>query len=73
MTHKPARIVGGAPTFCHSCNRQLMRAPGKGLGLFYAVIVERKRCGGHQYRMHAECARRELQEDGTEFSLVSER
>ena len=34
-----ARQGSGAPTFCWHCNKQLQRAPGKGLGLFYFELV----------------------------------
>lgn len=40
----------GAPSFCWVCMRQLQRAPGKGLGLFYfnAVLDQ----DGKEHRTH---------------------
>jgi hypothetical protein len=40
----------GAPTFCWHCSRQLQRAPGKGLGLFYFELVTDR--DGKQHRVH---------------------
>lgn len=45
-----ARQGSGAPSFCWECNKQLMRAPGKGLGLFYFELV--KGPDGHEHRVH---------------------
>lgn len=45
----------GAPTFCWHCNRQLQRAPGKGLGLFYFARVADK--AGVPHRVHGDCIR----------------
>ena len=45
--------VSGGPSFCWQCNRQLHRAPGKGLGLFYALTVRDK--GDHEHRIHGDC------------------
>jgi hypothetical protein len=64
-----AEQVSGAPTFCHECNRQLMRAPGKGLGLFYAVHLTHK-SAGHRVRMHDQCARRVIR-DETDYRLAA--
>ena len=54
MTDKPvkgkARIGNGAPSFCWVCHRQLQRAPGKGLGLFYFELVRDP--GGAEHRVH---------------------
>jgi hypothetical protein len=47
------RQGGGAPSFCWVCNRQLQRAPGKGLGLFYFHVVADR--GGHEHRIHGDC------------------
>lgn len=54
----------GAPTFCWVCNRQLKRAPGKGLGLFYFHIVVDRVNGTH--RVHGECLRI-AKEDGAKL------
>ena len=48
-----ARQGSGAPTFCWQCNRQLHRAPGKGLGLFFFELV--LGTDGHQHRIHQDC------------------
>lgn len=47
---KPARKGSGAPSFCWVCGRQLQRAPGKGLGLFYFELVRDR--GGAEHRVH---------------------
>jgi hypothetical protein len=39
MATTRARQGSGAPTFCWHCNKQLQRAPGKGMGLFYFELV----------------------------------
>ena len=44
------------PTFCWHCNRQLLRAPGKGLGLFYFGLVAGP--DGVQRRVHDQCVKR---------------
>ncbi len=44
------RQGSGAPTFCWQCNRQLQRAPGKGLGLFYFELVRDR--AGVEHRVH---------------------
>ena len=44
------RQGSGAPSFCWVCNRQLMRAQGKGLGLFYFELVLGK--DGNEHRVH---------------------
>jgi hypothetical protein len=43
----------GAPSFCWHCSRQLQRAPGKGLGLFYFRLVEDQ--DGVKHRVHGGC------------------
>ena len=40
----------GAPSFCWVCMRQLQRAPGKGLGLFYFDLVVDP--DGREHRVH---------------------
>lgn len=40
-------------SFCWHCNRQLQRAPGKGLGLFYFAAVRAP--DGHIRRVHGDC------------------
>lgn len=61
------RQGAGAPSFCWVCNRQLQRAPGKGLGLFYFLVVADR--SGHEHRIHGDCLR-EAQADGSR--LVTE-
>lgn len=52
----------GAPSFCWVCMRQLRRAPGKGLGLFYFDLVVDQ--DGREHRVHgAQCFNQAL-EDG---------
>lgn len=44
---------GGAPSFCWHCSKQLQRAPGKGLGLFYFdLVIDRD---GNEHRVHGDC------------------
>lgn len=57
-----ARQAAGAPSFCWVCNKQLMRAKGKGLGLFYFELVEDK--GGMQHRVHQSICLPEAIADG---------
>jgi hypothetical protein len=45
-----ARQGNGSPSFCWVCRRQLMRAPGKGKGLFYFEIVQDP--DGIEHRVH---------------------
>lgn len=43
----------GGPSFCWHCGRQLQRAPGRGLGLFYyRTLVDRD---GNTHRVHGDC------------------
>lgn len=43
----------GSPSFCWHCSRQLMRAPGRGKGLFYFnLVVDRD---GIEHRVHGDC------------------
>lgn len=44
----------GAPSFCWHCFKQLQRAPGKGLGLFYFDLV--LDADGVEHRVHGDCA-----------------
>jgi len=54
MSKAPLTRQGsGAPSFCWHCNRQLQRAPGKGLGLFYFHLV--RDAAGVQHRVHGGC------------------
>ena len=53
------RRASGAPSFCWHCNRQLQRAPGRGLGLFFFHLV-RNPIGGHEYRVHGDCLHQTL-------------
>lgn len=48
-----ARQGSGAPSHCWHCMRQLQRAPGRGLGLFYFELVRDK--GGTEHRVHQGC------------------
>lgn len=48
-----SRTGAGAPSFCWHCFRQLQRAPGKGLGLFYFELV--RDTDGIEHRVHARC------------------
>jgi hypothetical protein len=45
-----ARQGSGAPSFCWNCHRQLRRAPGRGLGLFYFQLVRDP--DGVEHRVH---------------------
>ena len=57
-----ARIGSGAPSFCWECRKQLMRAPGKGLGLFYFELV--KGPDGNEHRVHQSICLREAIDGG---------
>lgn len=68
MTTKPARVGSGAPSFCWHCMRQLQRAKGKGLGLFYfELVVDRS---DNEHRVHQQCLR-EVVGDGIKEVKVS--
>lgn len=56
-----ARQGSGAPSHCWQCMKQLQRAPGRGLGLFYFELVRDK--GGTEHRVHQGCLSEAL-EDG---------
>lgn len=62
MTKVKTRKGAGAPSFCWQCNRQLMRAEGKGLGLFYFAVVRDR--DGVEHRVHGGTCRREAIADG---------
>jgi len=57
-----ARQGSGAPSFCWQCRRQLRRAPGKGLGLFYFELVRDR--DGVEHRVHASPCLEEAEADG---------
>lgn len=61
------RNGSGAPSFCWQCMKQLQRAPGKGLGLFYFHLV--RGADGIEHRVHGDCVR-PAQDDGAK--LVAE-
>lgn len=52
---KRMQTGSGSPSFCWHCGRQLQRAPGKGLGLFYFNIV--RDGGGIEHRVHGDCTK----------------
>lgn len=52
---KRMQTGSGSPSFCWHCGRQLQRAPGKGLGLFYFNIV--RDGGGVEHRVHGDCTK----------------
>ena len=56
MAHAKQLQGSGAPTFCWQCGRQLMRAPGKGKGLFFFDLIE-ERGSGVTHRVHGQCTR----------------
>lgn len=43
----------GSPSFCWHCGKQLQRAKGKGLGLFYFNLVVDQ--DGNEHRVHGDC------------------
>lgn len=53
MSTKRLEQGSGAPSFCWHCSKQLQRAPGKGLGLFYFRIVIDQ--DGVKHRVHGDC------------------
>lgn len=56
------RQGSGAPSMCWVCMRQLMRAPGKGLGLFYFELVRDP--SGVEHRVHGFPCLKEAIADG---------
>jgi len=65
MRNIKSRIGGEWPSFCWHCNKQLQRAPGKGLGLFYFHIVIGP--DGHEHRVHGGKCLRGAVEDGSKY------
>jgi len=64
-TPKPPKKMqtgSGAPSLCWVCLRQLQRAPGKGLGLFYFNLVVDK--AGVEHRVHGSPCFGEAIQDG---------
>lgn len=59
------RQGSGAPSFCWHCNRQLQRAPGKGLGLFYFNLVLGP--DGNEHRVHGFPCTRDAIADGAKL------
>ena len=51
---KPRKMLQGSgpPSICWHCLKQLQRAPGQGLGLFYFLLV---REDGVEHRVHGDC------------------
>lgn len=62
MSAHRSRIGSGAPSFCWVCHRQLMRAPGKGQGLFYFELVQDP--GGVSHRVHQSQCLKDALSDG---------
>lgn len=54
----------GAPSLCWHCLKQLQRAPGRGLGLFYFHLVIG--ADGNRHRVHGDCLRPAL-DDGAKL------
>lgn len=53
MSHQRMEQGSGAPSFCWHCSRQLQRAKGKGLGLFYfRTVIDQD---GVKHRVHGDC------------------
>lgn len=65
-----ARQGAGAPSFCWNCNRQLQRAPGKNLGLFYFHLVTDP--GGQEHRVHGDPCLRAALGDGAKLVPATE-
>lgn len=54
----------GGPSFCWVCNKQLQRAAGKGLGLFYFHrVFDPKDPDKVPHRIHGDCLK-EAKNDG---------
>lgn len=53
MGRRPALQGAGAPSFCWHCHRQLQRAPGKALGLYYFELVVDQ--DNRPHRVHQDC------------------
>lgn len=56
------RQGSGAPSLCWMCLRQLQRAPGEGLGLFYFNLVRDR--AGVEHRVHGEPCTADAVKDG---------
>ena len=53
MGHQRMEQGSGAPSFCWHCSKQLQRAKGKGLGLFYfRTVIDQD---GVKHRVHGDC------------------
>lgn len=57
MSYKKMLQGAGAPSFCYHCGKQLQRAPGKGLGLFYFWLVKWPdiNFSNYHHRVHGDC------------------
>ncbi len=55
----------GSPSFCWYCNKQLQRAPGKNLGLFYFNLVADK--DRVEHRVHGYPCTKMAIADGNRF------
>lgn len=55
LTRVPRKMRkgSGSPKLCWMCGKQLQRAPGKGLGLFYFNLVADR--AGVEHRVHGDC------------------
>lgn len=54
MAYQKMEQGSGSPKLCWHCGKQLQRAPGKGLGLFYfRTLVDPL---GSEHRVHGDCA-----------------
>lgn len=62
MANKKLEQGSGAPSFCWECGKQLQRAPGKGMGLFYFWRV--KDIDGREHRVHGDCLSESLKQAG---------
>ncbi len=58
MSRVKSEQGSGAPSFCWHCSKQLQRARGKGLGLFYFRIVVDQ--AGNKHRVHADCVEKAI-------------
>lgn len=64
MTAQRLRQASGSPSFCWHCMKQLHRAPGRGLGLFFFALVRDR--AGVEHRVHGDCVR-QAEEDGAKL------
>lgn len=65
MTRQRMRQGSGAPSLCWHCLKQLQRAPGRGLGLFYFELVRDR--AGVEHRVHGGACLSETVADGNTF------